>query len=180
MNLRQICFITFVLVNLGIAMTVAFVYKNEKQEKEHHEKQKTKIEWFYEGNLVNGTASVRIGIVNIQGHECNYNKRGVYEKAIRDHIEFDLNDDGIWQALNKIGVFGKGDIFDIPAGYKVEVFEQMLSEPPYVPFYQPYGMSHEEYIMEKRLAENKYQEWEASKIQLARLVPEENYKKCKS
>lgn len=36
-----------------------------------------------------------------------------------------------------------------------------MSEPPYIPFYRPYGMSEEEYEYEVKLAERKYAQWEA-------------------
>jgi hypothetical protein len=34
-----------------------------------------------------------------------------------------------------------------------------MSEPPYVPFYKPYGMSDEEYYCRVRQAEEAYEEW---------------------
>jgi hypothetical protein len=42
----------------------------------------------------------------------------------------------------------------------VEVFEFYQGEPPYQPYYRPYGMSEEEYIHEVRIAESKLSEWE--------------------
>ena len=39
-------------------------------------------------------------------------------------------------------------------------------EPPYVPFYKPYGMSDEEYEYEVRIAEQRLAEWYDEQDQL--------------
>lgn len=48
-----------------------------------------------------------------------------------------------------------------------------MNEPPYVPYYKPYGMSDEEYNYEVTKAQKAYDDWEYEQW----LIEQENEKK---
>jgi methionyl-tRNA synthetase len=50
-----------------------------------------------------------------------------------------------------------------------------MNEPPYIPFYKPYGMSDEEYLYEIHLAEQKYAEWESKQETLKEFMKYDKY-----
>lgn len=68
---------------------------------------------------------------------------------------------GQWQIL-----FLASEATEEQAG---EVVEVNKGEPPYQPYYKPYGMSDEEYSYELELAAKKLEEWEQSNTALESL-----------
>lgn len=59
---------------------------------------------------------------------------------------------GQYEFVGIVGELGEEEI--------EKIVGQNQEEPPYQPYYRPYGMSEEEYIHEVRIAENKLQQWE--------------------